>query len=437
MSKDSQSVNLNLEAQQLKVVQESIVQSFRQHKKYIEKEITISINSITLLKRQNKNQAEILEGFNKQIECLNQLKIKYSDLVREEEDFFEKLKARTLHLQRVQNREVEFDSYFLKKLDRVLLDYMLRAGYFDSATLFAQNSNITDFSDLPVFQETQEIKRQLAGEQKCDKALQWCTLNRTKLNKNRSSMEFKLRMQEFVNLLHKQNDSFAAIKYARSNLVKFINSEAQQASSGEHAQHFQRQMEQVMAAMGLVAYPPAQRQELILYKEMTNEHRWVELAEKFEQESYTLYGLSPDAMVTQTLQTGISVLKTPFCEEKQQDELFFDSNVDRDVEMAQEINQNGACPTCDPNIRSLGVELPCAQLTQTSIACTITGELMDESNPPFYLPSGYLISKKAKDKLTYEFAEAKGGSPEIDPKLKCPLTEKVYRESDLRKVYFS
>ena len=132
---------------------------------------------------------------------------------------------------------------------------------------------------------------------------------------------------------------------------------------------------------------------------MTNEEKWTELAEAFEQESYVLYGLSPTAMVTQTLQTGISVLKTPFCEEKQQDELFFDSNADKDVEMAQEINQNGQCPTCDPNIRTLGGELPNAQLTQTSIACTLTGELMDESNPPFYLPSGYLISKKAKDKL--------------------------------------
>ena len=105
--------------------------------------------------------------------------------------------------------------------------------------------------------------------------------------------------------------------------------------------------------------------------------------------------------------------------------------------MAQEINQNGQCPTCDPNIRSLGGELPNAQLTQTSIACTLTGELMNDSNPPFYLPSGYLISKKAKDKLINEFAEARRGSPEVDAKLRCPLTEKIYRESELRKVYFS
>ena len=105
--------------------------------------------------------------------------------------------------------------------------------------------------------------------------------------------------------------------------------------------------------------------------------------------------------------------------------------------MAQEINQNGQCPTCDPNIRSLGVELPTAQLTQTSIACTLTGELMNESNPPYYLPSGYLISKKAKDKLIYEYSEGRSGSLDSDSKLKCPLTDKVYRDSELRKVYFS
>ena len=62
---------------------------------------------------------------------------------------------------------------------------------------------------------------------------------------------------------------------------------------------------------------------------------------------------------------------------------------------------------------------------------------MNESNPPYYLPSGYLISRKAKEKLISEFAEFKGSSPESDPRLKCPMTEKIYRDSELRKVYFS
>ena len=103
--------------------------------------------------------------------------------------------------------------------------------------------------------------------------------------------------------------------------------------------------------------------------------------------------------------------------------------------MEQEINQNGQCPTCDKNIMSLGVELPHAQLTQTSIACSHTGELMNETNPPFYLPSGYLISKHAKEKLIEDYEANR--TNDVDPKLKCPITNTVYRVSELRKVYFS
>ena len=60
---------------------------------------------------------------------------------------------------------------------------------------------------------------------------------------------------------------------------------------------------------------------------------------------------------------------------------------------------------------------------------------MNEMNPPFYLPSGYLISKRAKERLIEDFAGER--TNEIDPKLKCPITSQVYRESELRKVYFS
>ena len=60
---------------------------------------------------------------------------------------------------------------------------------------------------------------------------------------------------------------------------------------------------------------------------------------------------------------------------------------------------------------------------------------MNETNPPFYLPSGYLISKRAKDKLVEESNIDSGR--EVDPRLKCPISGQSYRVSELRKVYFS
>ena len=112
-----------------------------------------------MLKKQNKNPEEVLAGFENTIVKLNSLKTTYAKLIDEEEDFYRKLKARVSHLKDIQCQSLGFDSYFKTKLDRILLDYMLRQGYFESAKLFAKISNISEFSDLPVFQETQSIKK--------------------------------------------------------------------------------------------------------------------------------------------------------------------------------------------------------------------------------------------------------------------------------------
>lgn len=72
-----------------------------------------------------------------------------------------------------------------------------------------------------------------------------------------SPLEFKLRMQEFISLLHNKNDSIGAIKYAQKNLIKFI--QQAQVESGQTAKAqalLKEQMDKVIAAMGLVAYPP-------------------------------------------------------------------------------------------------------------------------------------------------------------------------------------
>ena len=152
-------------------------------------------------------------------------------------------------------------------------------------------------------------------------------------------------------------------------------------------------MNKVIAAMGLVAYPKPQREFNPLFIKLTRSGRWSDLADAFEKEAFGLYGLSDQSIVTQTLQTGISVLKTSLCEEKAEDELFATSIGDTgDVEMQESsVNENGKCPTCDPKMRQLGMELPNSLHTLTQISCSLTGQTMNDSNPPVYLPSGYLI----------------------------------------------
>ena len=102
---------------------------------------------------------------------------------------------------------------------------MLRQGNFTTAKLYAQQKGISEFSDLPVFQEVKRIRESLETGHDCGPALAWCNTNRTKLGRVMSQLEFKLRMQEFVDLLHQKNDSIGAVQYGRKNLLKFIQAD--------------------------------------------------------------------------------------------------------------------------------------------------------------------------------------------------------------------
>ncbi len=120
---------MNLEQSMLKVIQESIVQAFKTHKKFIEKETTISINKVTMLKKQGKKSGEVLDGFNEQIRRLETLREKYLTLIDEEEELFKNLEARVAHLAKLEpteDREADKEAYFEKRLKRIILDYMLR-----------------------------------------------------------------------------------------------------------------------------------------------------------------------------------------------------------------------------------------------------------------------------------------------------------------------
>jgi len=118
--------------------------------------------------------------------------------------------------------------------------------------------------------------------------------------------------------------------------------------------------------MGFVAYPVSQRNELQSYVYLSDDGRWNDLGDAFEKEARSLYGLQEASMVTHTLQTGISALKTVFCTDAQPK-----SKEANEKEVRMKVN--GDCPTCDPKMLALGKELPCAHLAQTSIACRVTG----------------------------------------------------------------
>jgi macrophage erythroblast attacher len=51
------------------------------------------------------------------------------------------------------------------------------------------------------------------------------------------------------------------------------------------------------------------------------------------------------------------------------------------------------------NMRKLGQKLPFSHHTQTCIQCKVTGEMMNENNQPLFLPTGFVVSERALDRI--------------------------------------
>jgi macrophage erythroblast attacher len=82
--------------------------------------------------------------------------------------------------------DVKYDQWSRVRLDRLLVDQMLRSGYSESAKQLAQEKGVEELVDLSVFTQCQRVVESLRrGETK--EALQWCNENKAALKKSQVS----------------------------------------------------------------------------------------------------------------------------------------------------------------------------------------------------------------------------------------------------------
>jgi macrophage erythroblast attacher len=179
-----------------------------------------------------------------------------------------------------------------KRLDRMLVEYFLRNGYYNAAITLAERSDIKDLTNIDIFLTSREVERSLSNHE-TTKCLLWCHDNKSKLRKLKSNMEFNLRIQEFVELI-RTDRRMDAVKHARKHFPSFED---------EHLATIQQ-------AMALLAFPV--NTEIGPYKALLDETRWDTLIEEFRQENYRLFQLASQSVFTVALQAGLSALKTPY-----------------------------------------------------------------------------------------------------------------------------
>lgn len=372
----------------LKVPYEVLNKRYRISQKVIDREVNHLNQSLQELKN-SSSLTTVNKALDNVVESLKVVKRKADESMLEEQEAAQVCKRRLDHLKgmfELPNNEVAINVWKRKRLDRLLVEHLLRGGYYESATKLSDHSELHNLTNIELFKVSREVEKSLlAGD--TSKCLAWCHDNKSKLRKMKSTLEFKLRQQEFIELI-KQNRRHEAVFHARKYLG---TNEDSQKEEFEHI-------------MGLFAQPLNTKLEP--YRSLLDKARWQELTDHFKQDNYSLFQLNSASVFSVVLQAGLSALKTPHCYRKSG-------------------QRNSECPLCSPLLNELAKKLPYPQSSQSKLICSITGQLLNEHNPPMMLPNGYIYGE-----IGLRAMAAKNNG-----RIRCPKTQVEYGLEEIEKVY--
>lgn len=372
----------------LKVPYEILNKKYRVSQKVIDREVNHLNQSLNELKKPS-SLSKVHQALDNVVANLNVVKRKADESIIDEQEAAQICKRRLDHLKgmfEMPGNEVAMNVWKKKRLDRLLVDHLFRGGYYESATKLSEQSDLKDLTNVELFQVTRSVEVSLSTGD-TSKCLAWCHDNKSKLRKIKSCLEFRLREQEFIELV-KQDKRLDAINHARKYLS---NAEDSQREDLEHL-------------MGLLAYPPDTKKEP--YRSLFDKSRWQSLIELFKQENYTLFQLNSVSVFSVVLQAGLSALKTPLCYRK---------SGQRDPE----------CPLCSPMLNELAKSLPYPHCSQSKLICSISGQPLNENNPPMMLPNGHI----------YGETSLKAMAAKNNGCIKCPKTNEEFNIRDVEKVF--
>ncbi|CAE6457085.1 unnamed protein product [Rhizoctonia solani] len=379
-----------------KVPYETLRKHFRNSQKHIEREFgAIQSASAELAKprlddRDSVETAKVLDGIITRVEGLKKrlLDTQTNHVATTQAS----LKQRLDHLSTLESAattdQPEYIRWTETRTDRWLVDWALRNSRDETALTLAQEKGLELLVDTELFAEIRKVEDALQ-EQKCAVALAWCSENKAALKKMKNSLEFELRLQEYIEIVQ-QGKTAEAMAYLKKHLISWYESHPQQCKQ----------------AAALLICPPSMG--MSTYKELYDPQRWTFLIRTFRHAVYALYNIPTTSLLALGLSAGLSSLKLPSCYDSTQ------RNVD--------------CPVCDTDgLGVLAKEVPWSHHVNSVIVCRITGKIMDGDNPPLCLPNGHVYSQRA---LEEQAAKNNG-------QVTCPKTGDTFSFQQTKKIFIS
>ncbi|KAI9864535.1 MAG: GID complex subunit containing RING finger motif [Trichoglossum hirsutum] len=391
--------HLLLDQPLLRLPHELLRKNFKASQRHVEREREAVLASL----RTTANSAladeatppQTLASLDTMITRMQGLKRKLESLHGEEKGIHEQSRKRIQHLQDLYEIpslvDVKYDEWSRIRLNRLLVDYLLRNGYSASARELARDRGIEDLVDIEVFVQCHRIQDSLrkGSTQEC---LAWCQENKQSLRKNNSNLEFELRLQQYIELVRTRQPQklYEATQHAK----KFL------------APHKDTQFGEISKAAGLLAYPSNTSTEP--YRTLYAHTRWEHLARTFVQTHHNLLSLPSRPLLHIALSAGLSALKTPSCHSSYASS---SSNANSST--------TSVCPICSTELNELARNVPYAHHTKSYVECD-----------PVLLPNGRIYGRERLLQMS-----AKVGMP--DGKVKDPTTSEEFDGSEVKKVFIS
>lgn len=129
---------------------------------------------------------EVLKNLDSMIARVRGLKRKLATCAEEEARLQQHSQSRIRHLGELYSMQtlddVKYEAWSRTRLDRLLVDYLLRNGYKDSAIGLAQEKGIEQLVDVETFIQANKISESIRSKTVTE-ALAWCQDNKKELRK--------------------------------------------------------------------------------------------------------------------------------------------------------------------------------------------------------------------------------------------------------------
>ncbi|KAI1128090.1 CTLH/CRA C-terminal to lish motif domain-containing protein [Nemania abortiva] len=350
------------------------------------------------------SQADVVKTLDSMIARMRGVKRKLTAFAEEENRLHRHEEARAKHLAELYTMysvdDVKYESWSRTRLDRLLIDYLLRQGYVDSARELAQARGIELLVDVDTFEQMNRI-RQCILNGSVQEALAWCTAGDTKkeLRKMDSNLEFMLRYQQYIEIVRtrSQTNPDEALAHARKYLFPYKSTYRKECYN----------------ACGLLGMLPQYVDRVDMYKELYSPERWQMLADLFTSTHNSLLSLPPIPLLHIALSSGLSALKTPACHSIHPNAAAVPSH-HTSLSLATSV-----CPICSKELNELARNVPHALHSKSHVEPDL-----------LLLPNG-----RAYGKARLEECAKQAGLPLGE--VKDLRTGDVYKAEELKKVFIS